>query len=300
MWTIEWTGQFKREAKGITIWFTEGAILEWNPIKTGTRGRPLVYSNHAIEAAVFIRQVFHLALRQTEGFMISLARLMNVAISIPNFSSISKRSIELAQYVLSKAAEPGILVIVDSTGLKVYSKDEWHQEKHGVLARGNWRKLHLAADENLKILACKLTTPEVGDPITVPDLLEQIETPFNVSMDDGAYDGEPVSRTILVKQPYAQVVVPPHNTTLYSVAGDTQRDEHIRAIEEHGRLGRQKKIDYGLRSYIELAIQRYKGIIGNCMKAHALPQQKTEAQFSASALNIMINLGMPVSVKIQK
>lgn len=300
MRAIEWTGQFKRdyerEANGITIWFAEKALLEWNPIKTGTRGRPMEYSDDAIETAVFIRQVFHLSLRQTEGFMVSLARLMNAAISIPNFSSISKRNIESPRRVLSKAAEPGILVIVDSTGLTVYSEDEWHQEKHGVLARRTWRKLYLAVDENRQILACELTTPEVGDPTAVPDLLEKIETPFNVSVGDGAYDGEPVFRAVLAKQPYAQVIVPPHNTTVYSVAGDTKRDEHIRAIEEHGRLSRHKKIDYGSRSYIELAIQRYKGIISSCMKTRAMPQQKTEAWFSVSALNIMTKLGMPVSV----
>ena len=45
-------------------------------------------------------------------------------------------------------------------------------------------------------------------------------------------------------------------------------------------------------------MQRYKRIFGNTMKARALPQQKTEAWISASALNIMTNLGMPVSVKI--
>ena len=117
-------------------------------------------------------------------------------------------------------------------------------------------------------------------------------------MGDGAYDGEPVSQAVLTKQPDAQVVVPPHKTAVYSVAGDTQRDEHIRVIEEHGRMGWQKKTDYGLRSYIELAIQRYKCIIGSTMKARALPQQKTEAWVSASALSIMTNLGMPVSVKI--
>ena len=223
---------------------------------------------------------------------------MGAAISIPDFSSISKRSIELPRHVLSKALEPGSLVIVDSTGLKVYGKDEWHQEKHGVPARRTWRKLHLAVDENHQILACELTTPEVGDPTAVPDLLAQIDTPFEVFMGDGAYDGEPVSRAVLAKQPSAQVVVPAHKSAVYSEACDTQLDEHIRAIEEHGRIGWQKQADYGLRSYIELAIQRYKGIIGNCMNARALPQQKTEAWVNASALNRMTNLGMPVSVKI--
>ncbi len=287
-----------RRRGDIMIWFTEEAIKQWHPVKAGTSGRPLVYADHAIETASLIRQVFHLPLRQTEGFMNSIARMIGAAINIPDFSSTSKRAIELPRHVLSKALEPGSFVIVDSTGLKVYGKDEWHQEKHGVAARRTWRKLHLAVDENHQILACELTTPEVGDPTAVPDLLAQIETPFEVFMGDGAFDGEPVSRAVLAKQPSAQVVVPPHKSAVYSEACDTQRDEHIRAIEEHGRIGWQKQTDYGLRSYIELAIQRYKGIIGNCMNARALPQQKTEAWVSASALNKMTNLGMPVSVKI--
>jgi Transposase DDE domain len=159
----------------------------------------------------------HRPLRQTEGFMNSLARLMNAAISIPDFSSISKRSTELPRHVLSKALESGSFVIVDSIGLKVYGKDEWHQKKHGVPARRTWRKLHLTVDENHQILACELTTREVGDPDVVPDLLAQIGTPFEVFMGDGAYDGEPVSYAVLTQQPEAQVVVPPHNTAVLSV-----------------------------------------------------------------------------------
>jgi hypothetical protein len=56
-----------------------------------------------------------------------------------------------------------------------------------------------------------------------------VEAPFEVFMGDGAFDGETVSNAVLVKQPAAQAVVPPHKTAVYSEAGDTQRDEHIRA-----------------------------------------------------------------------
>ncbi|MBC7619247.1 MAG: transposase [Candidatus Saccharibacteria bacterium] len=174
-----------------------------------------------------IRQVFHLPLRQTEGFMNSLARIMDAAISIPDFSSISRRSIEPPGHVLSKAMELGSLVIVDSTGRKVYGRDEWHQEKHAVPASRTWRKLHLAVDERHQILACELTTPEVGDPTAVPSMLDQIFTPFETFMGDGAFDGEPVSNAVLAKQPKAKIVVPPHKTAVGSSAGDTTRDEHI-------------------------------------------------------------------------
>jgi hypothetical protein len=287
-----------RQRGDFSIWFTEEAIAGWHPVKTGARGRPQVYSDVAIETALFIRQVFHQPLRQAEGFMKSLARLMKADITIPDFSSISKRSIALPRHVLTKAMEPGSLVIVDSTGLKVYGKDEWHQEKHDVPARRTWRKLHLAIDENHQVLACELTTPEVGDTSAVPDLLNQIDTAFDTFMGDGAYDGEPVSQAVLDKQPAAKVVVPPHKTGVCSPAGNTQRDQHIRDIEQHGRIAWQKKTEYGLRNHVELAMQRYKRIFGNTMKARGLPQQKAEAWISASALNKMTNLGMPVSVKI--
>ena len=287
-----------RQRGDITIWFTEEALAAWRPAKTGARGRPQEYSDFAIETALFIRQVFHLPLRQTEGFMNSLTRLMRSTISIPDYSNISKRSISIPRHVLSQALELGSLVIVDSTGLKVYGKDAWHQEKHDVVARRTWRKLHLAIDEHHQILACELTTPEVGDPSAVADLLTQIVTPFETFIGDGAYDGEPVSRAVLDHQPNAQVVVPPHKTAVCSAAGDTQRDRHIQVIAQQGRLAWQKITGYDLRNYAELAMQRYKRIFGTTMKARALPQQKTEAWISVSALNRMTNLGMPVSVKV--
>jgi len=107
------------------------------------RGRPAEYSDVAIETTLFIRQVFHLPWRQTEGLMNSLARVMEADISIPDFSCISKRSIGLPRHALSKALEPGSLVIVDSTGLKVYGKDEWCASKSRQIvvdASSIWRR----------------------------------------------------------------------------------------------------------------------------------------------------------------
>jgi len=127
-----------RRRGDITIWFTDSAISERRPTRKGACGRPQEYSKLAIEIALFICQVFYLPLRQTKDFMNSLARIIKVDITIPDFSSISKRSIALPRYTLTKAMELGSFVIVDSTGLKVYGKDEWHQEKHGVPARRTW------------------------------------------------------------------------------------------------------------------------------------------------------------------
>src|SRR4051812_32980128 len=248
-----------RKRGDITVWFTEEAIQGGHPEKSGKRGRPLVYADYAIATALLIREVFKLPLRQTEGFMNSIASLMKADIGIPEFSSIAKRSGKLPRLILNKALKPGSQVIIDSTGLKVFGKDEWHQEKHGVSPKRTWRKLHLAVDEHHQWIAVELTTPEVGDPSAVPDLLKQIDTDFDKVIADGAYDGDPVSQAVLEKQPEVQVVIPPHKTAILSARGDTQRDHHLRMIEAHGRMAWQKRMGYNLRNYAELAVLRFKG-----------------------------------------
>jgi hypothetical protein len=64
--------------------------------------------------------------------MRALIRLMALPFDMMDFSNISKRSDGLAFARLIDSIEPGSHVIVDSTGLKVYGQDEWHQQKHQV------------------------------------------------------------------------------------------------------------------------------------------------------------------------
>ena len=65
------------------------------------------------------------------------------------------------------------------------------------------------------------------------------------------------------------MVIPPHKTAVLSTACDTLRDHHIEVIAKQGRLAWQKITGYNLRNYAELAMQRYKRILGNTMKARA-------------------------------
>ena len=124
-----------RKRGDFTVYFTEDAIDQWHSPKTGKRGRPQTYSPIAIKTGLMIRQVFRLPLRQTQGFMNGLVKVLDINITIPDFSSLSKRSVALPRHKLGKELESGSIIIVDSTGLKVFGKDEWHQEKHAIAAR---------------------------------------------------------------------------------------------------------------------------------------------------------------------
>src|SRR5919112_5678197 len=123
-------------------------------------------------------------------------------------------------------------LLIDSTGLKLFGKGEWNDEKHGR-ARRSWRKLHLAVDaETGEIVASVLTSKEAGDAGQVPVLLEQAEGEIASVMADGAYDGEPVYHAIGTRQPQAAptIVIPPRQSAVLSPRSDTdpsQRDGHI-------------------------------------------------------------------------
>ena len=56
----------------VTLWVSPEAIATWAPAGVGIRGGQRQYSDVAIETALTLRLLFHLPLRQTEGFLHSL------------------------------------------------------------------------------------------------------------------------------------------------------------------------------------------------------------------------------------
>jgi hypothetical protein len=69
-------------------------------------------------------------------------------------------------------------------------------------------------------------------------------------------------------------------------------------IQERGRLGWQKAVNYGRRSLGEVAMMRYKTLIGCRLYARTLPTRKTEAAAACKVINVMTHLGMPVSQRL--
>ena len=284
----------------LTVWVTEEAIAGWHAPATGKRGGQPVYSDLAIETGLALRLVLRLGLRQIEGMLGSIAHLLGIDIKIPDHTTFSRRGDGLT--ILKKPAERDepLHLLIDSTGLKMYGEGEWLEEKHGKRSRRRWRKLHLAIAANShEVVAVELTTDEVGDVTTVPDLLDQIDGAVASVTGDGAYDADVVYDEITRRHPEADVIIPPRSTAVMSESGTTRRDAHLRTIERHGRVEWQRRSGYCRRSLVETAMFRYKTIIGRRLHARTLPNQKTEARIGCAVLNRMTSLGMPVSVCIK-
>jgi hypothetical protein len=96
-------------------------------------------------------------------------------------------------------------------------------------------------------------------------------------------------------------VVPPRCSAVLSSRTDTdpsQRDGHIRLIQEQGRSAWRKATGHRRRSLVETAIGRYKALIGPRLSARGVASQQGEVALGSEVLNRMIRVAKPVSVRI--
>lgn len=287
----------------LTIWFAEDAINSWNASRPEQmkRGRPYFYSDLAIETSHILRLVYKQPLRQTEGFIKSIVTLLHLELIVPDHTTLSRRARKIAVTKKPNISKEKLVVIVDSTGLKVFGEKEWMNTKHGTKQRKVWRKLNIAIDDEGEILSSTLTTHEVSDVSQVPDLLEEIEVPIDEFMgDEGGYDHAKTYETLIShEQKTGQehstcVVVPPNIGFKPEHENDSaQRKKNIHHLHAVGKQKWQKDTRYGRRSGVENAIYRYKTIIGRTLRSKNTANQNTEVKIGVNILNRMKALDMP-------
>ena len=85
-----------RARGSLTVWFTPEAVEAWRgEPRTGRGGQPY-YSALAVATALTLRAVFRLALRQTEGLIASVLRLLGLDLAVPDHTTLSRRAEKLA------------------------------------------------------------------------------------------------------------------------------------------------------------------------------------------------------------
>ncbi len=283
----------------LTVWLSDAALDSWRAKPSGKPGGQCTYANIAIEAALTIRMVFHLPLRQTEGFLRSLAQMLEVEIPVPDHTTLSRRLKTLGEIRFRRlATDRPIHLLIDSTGLRVHVGHLRKPPKQRA-----WRKLHLAVDAGTgEIVASDLTSRRTRDSAQVPTLLGQIEHRVASVSADGAYDTESVYEAAQAKGEgrAVRVLIPPGRNARLRPRPSTalrERNRHIRSIRRLGRREWHKRSGYSNRSMVENAIYRYKTIIGRGMRSRTLAGQRVEGQLACRILNTMTCLGMPDSYR---
>ena len=286
-----------RRRGDLTIWLSEDAITRWTARPSGKPGGQRIYTRIAIEAGLSVRMVYGLGLRQTEGFLGSLAQLLGLNIPIPDHTTLSRRAKGLGKVrFTSVAGNRAVHILIDSTGVKIHVGSLRRPPKFRA-----WRKLHLSVDRKSgEILGSELSSYKVHDATRVAALLNQIKSPLASACADGAYDKELVYQAIYHHRSERHpkvLIVPIENAQLNPESNLALRDrnKHIRLIDKIGKRKWHKRSGYSRRSMVENAIYRYKTIIGREMRARSLAGQRVEMQIGCKILNTMTRLGMPDS-----
>ena len=256
----------------ITVWLAPDAIATWEAVGVGTRGGQRQYSDLAIETALTLRLIFHLPLRQTEGFLTSIFRMLGA----------------------------GLHLLVDSTGLSIVGEGEWAAVKHGGRGRRGWKKLHLGVDRSGVIVAWALTEASVDDATTGITLIAAVDGALGRVTADAAYDTSGFYEAAGARG--ATVVVPPTSTAHVSRHGprSSARDHTILAVKEIGLRRWKQTSGYHGQARVENAFFRYKSIIGDSLRACSPAGRGTEVVLACNILNQMTGLGRPMSYRIDR
>lgn len=125
-----------RQRGDVTIWLSPEVEAAWRAERRKTRGGQPVYSDLAITVCLTLGMVYKPPLRQTEGFVRSLTKIMGLDLAVPDYSTFSRRGAGLVLPMETRAQTNGpIHLVVDSTGLKIFGEGEWLENKHKTKAK---------------------------------------------------------------------------------------------------------------------------------------------------------------------
>ncbi|MFA0492255.1 IS5 family transposase [Vibrio sp. 10N.222.54.B11] len=277
----------------VTFWIDDSAVDAWRcKAHHGKRGRGFQYSATAIETALMIKGIFSLPLRALQGFIDSIFELLEVPLTPPDYTCISKRSKTVQVKYRNKSRGAIRHIAIDSTGLKVFGEGEWKVKKHGAEKRRTWRKLHLAVDvETHEAISAEVSLVSVGDSEVLPTLLNPLRRKVDTVSADGAYDTKSCYETLQNKG--STPLIPPRKNAALWEEGHP-RNEAVKALKNGTIAEWKSESGYHYRSISETAMSRYKGLTSGKLSLRCYNAQVGEIMANVKAINKVIGLGMPV------
>ena len=259
------------------------------------RGGQRRYSDKAILMCIQLRCLFGLKLRQSQGFINWIFMILGVALSCPDYTTLSKRGRKLnLEDVLASKEEEFDYVCMDSTGIQTYTGNEWLENKHGRQnMRRIWKKLHIALGNNGMIIGAITTKHNKDDRSQVEALLMNVKTQEVLA--DPGYDGENIYQMIRTKGIKPTIRPPNH---LVASEAKTERQQSAAYQQTKGYHAWRKKNGYGRRELVENTFFRFKNSFGSKFLSRDDDNMRNEMTIKCQLLNKMFEIGKPVSLRV--
>jgi hypothetical protein len=263
----------------------------WNDelkgMNAGKEGGRYVYPEVFVRLLGYMRVLFHLPYRQTEGFLKALRRF-DSRIHVPDYSTIDRRVNRLDVKLDEEDYGNDLVIAVDGSGIKVSNRGDWIRHKWKV--KRGYLKIHIAVDvKRKKILALKVTDERVGDGRMLQPLVEEASKKAKIAktVADGAYDAKSNFRYLDDRS--IEPVIKVRKNSSRRAGGCMPRklvaQEYLRDLEAWKR-----NHGYGQRWMVESAFSSLKRTFGEYVSAKGMRNMANEIMLKASLYNLFIGL----------
>lgn len=277
------------------------------------RGGVRKYSDNMYEYMLSIKVLLRLPWRATEGCVKMLLQkaFPEHQITIPNYAHASREAgrlkLKIRQYL--PQAKDGMELVLDSTGVNVYTTSGWHHRRYNkdclYRKREQWKKIHIVMDlDSMQIISAAYTESNINDCEVIGQLFEGISGKIKNIRADGAYDTEEMYR--VAERCGAKVIIPPAKTSkaqdeLINKPKDKkryleQRDNTIKMIRGYdnfdiGLSNWKIASNYHRRSLIEATMFRLKKTFGFYLQHKSEQGRINEIIAKMNILNQMASYG---------
>jgi len=156
----------------------------------GKVGEPYHYPEAFMRLLGFIRVLFHLPYRQSEGFIRAMAKYVD-GLQVPDYSTIDRRVNKLnlsLEDTLIRSNSP-VSIAVDASGIKVHNSGDWIRKVWKV--KKGYLKIHFAVNIKTKqVVSMNVSSEKVHDGKRLKRLVNRAKENVKVKrvLADGAYD----------------------------------------------------------------------------------------------------------------
>ena len=276
----------------INVWLDRSIFSNWYYSSKHLPGGKIVYSEAVIEMILILSYVYHLPLRQTEGFMESMLELHQQTLSVPDYTTLSRRrkTIDVSKKLGKWNRRENLVFAIDASGLKCCGEKEWMRKKHKATRQRKFVKTHTGIDVSSRhIIFNKKTSSRVHDGTVLPEAIEEVGKDIAALLADGGYDFKDSYKLTSYD---TKVIIPPRANAKVD-SKTLQRNNAIQYVQDKGKAKWKREVDYHQRSIVENTFSRWKTILGEHVKAKIPEAQQVEVTLKSIILNKMTDLGMP-------
>lgn len=271
--------------------FLDGWGSEIENMNINKKGKPFVFPDSFILAIGYIRYLFHLPYRQTQGIIKATGKRLPA--NPPSYGHICKRinklNIDIKRDKMDD--DDDLIISIDSTGIKITNRGQWMDEKWNTQNRKGYLKIHVAVDiKTKKIIALEVTDEKVHDGKKLKKLVNHVldsREPNTVNIKsvlaDGAYDSNP--NFVYLEDKKINPGIKVRRNSIVSPKNNRLRNNEVK-LQAKDLLKWKTKRKYGQRWIAETVFSAIKRMFGEYTSANRFQNMVKEIMIKVSLYNI--------------